>query len=155
MAILGLSLANTAHATGGGPSRGIYLMLGGPLAGSTKDGFVLGGELSVVCLECFRDNPLSRMVKDPWWGGLYVDAVAGPSGGPIRVSVGPEFGFAFFGADAGAVFEKGSGGVGVTARALLTLAFVTGYARGIYQPEPGLSGEFGVLLKLPVINFMN
>ncbi len=113
-----------------------------PLRGDPS--FVLGGEVSSVV---FASNAV--------WAGGYLDANYHISSDEVRWSVGPELGWAFFGADAGYAMSIREGELrhGAQFRLLLSAAVVSLYGRATWFAQDNfadaLSFEAGLLVKYP------
>jgi hypothetical protein len=132
--------------------KGVFLPVGVNLGGALHpsirggSGFLFGGEVSAVY---HSHDP------HPLWAGGYVDVLRDFGTGSTRFSLGPEFGWAFLGLDAGYLgqIKKGVYHHGVVGRFLLSIGVVTAYARwGHLFDDPAESnfGEFGALLKFPI-----
>ncbi|MCP4136730.1 MAG: hypothetical protein GY754_37520 [bacterium] len=123
--------------------KGMWVLPGINIGGSTGTGFHAGGEISVVNM---YDNDLS-------WAGGYTDFVV--SKDQFRWSIGPEFGFTFVGLDLGflgVVPRDGDSNprAGFTTRLNVTCGLAGVYARynHVFNDESYFEG--GVLLKFPV-----
>jgi hypothetical protein len=132
--------------------KGLFLPvginLGGALHPSIKggSGFLFGGEVSAVY---HSHDP------HPLWAGGYVDVLRDFGAGSTRFSIGPEFGWAFVGIDAGYLgqIRKGVYHHGFVGRFMLSIGLVTAYARWGHlfdDPTERNFGEFGALLKFPI-----
>lgn len=118
--------------------------LGAARGSNAARGIVVGPEISVVN---FEDKHRG------FWFGAYADALYDTGASQLRLSIGPEAGWALLGVDGGLVLGAGNGGThaGVTMRGLLTLGVLAGYVRGgaIFDDKHTSFAEFGVLLKIP------
>ena len=106
--------------------------------------FVLGAETSVVSLG-------NSMV----WYGAYADVVYDFGYQATRVTVGPEFGWAYFGGDGGLAvqFDREGSQFGFAVRPLMTLGVAAAFLRLEHFPGPDSSpglAEVGALLKAPL-----
>lgn len=127
-----------------GPSAGWYMPVGATVALTNhggEAGYAVGGELSIVHF-------------DDVWFGLYADALHDTSRETTRISVGPEFGFAFVGVDAGAIIETGdTTRFGLQGRLMFTAGYIAPYLRvGAISEDAGNTSftEAGILFKLPL-----
>ncbi len=135
-------MPRTAEAQGVSP--GYYLPTG--LTASTalhrtgKVGGFVGGEMSLVYF------------KEYWYGG-YFDAGYDFGIKRTRISLGPEFGFEYYGADAGLLLEQQATGwgKGFVVRGVASVAVVAIYARygQILTGDQDIFCEVGVLIKMP------
>lgn len=148
LALLAVSASPApTHADAFPAPRGWYvpvgINLGGALHHSLPDGFLFGGEASVVHID-----------EGAVWAGGYVDGLWDFGADQFRFSVGPEVGVAFLGFDAGymgMVAADDSYHHGFVARGMLSLGLLALYGRygRTFDPGAGL-GELGVLLKFPI-----
>jgi hypothetical protein len=146
-----------AHADRYFDFRGLWLMMGASAGYSfarDADGGAFGGEVSVVKLGDRRQGQ-----ELSWFGGyLEAEHQSGPDA--TRLSIGPEIGRDFYGADAGYVVDFGGDDTGtrhgLSVRGFLSVGVLSVYARfetlfggrGDAGAEP--FGEVGVLAKLPI-----
>ncbi len=117
-------------------------------------GAILGLEASFVLMVTASDKYFS---VPTFWGGAYVDGLFDTGASRGRFSIGPEFGYEFFGLDAGVVAQVGGGVVraGGCIRPMLTVSLITIYVRGTFvpsDPEVDQTTEIGLLLKWPLSN---
>jgi hypothetical protein len=116
-------------------------------------GSVIGAEVSAVVAT------VDRVASIPFdvgaWKGGYADVLWDTGSDRVRMSLGPEIGWAFFGLDGGPLLQIGGGAVhpGFATRVLVTLGFVSTYVRmggvaGDHSAQPFT--EFGALLKYPI-----
>jgi len=160
---VGCSLApRGAHAGG---ELGLHLHTGVNLGRSiydeAGDGFVFGGETSLVLLHLAEgdhdhdgDAPGIPMFGTPTWVGIYGDVLRDTGSNTTRMSIGPEFGRELIGVDGGLLVQLGDQRRwGVTVRPVVTFGVVALYGRWGHflddQPQPDLV-EAGFLLKLPL-----
>jgi hypothetical protein len=128
----------------------VILLLGGLDLGAAlhpdRTGLLIGGEASVPYFDMNR----------ALWGGLYVDTAYDTANSSTRLSLGPEFGWMYFGGDAGFVHQFNGDGAeggsrnGIAVRPCLTIAIATLYFRHVefLDDQPGSSiNEFGLLIK--------
>ena len=103
--------------------------------------YYLGGEVSVV-----------RQFREFAWLGAYLDGVYDFGRQHTRLSIGPEVGWSALGLDGGYLVALDGSGArsGLTVRPMLTMGYVTGYARLSHLFEGATWLEAGVLLKYPV-----
>jgi len=133
--------------------EGIYapvgVNLGAALRGEGDNGFLLGGELSLVRLwPELHDMPMVIL-------GGYGDFVHDFGSDTRRLSFGPEFGAYLMGIDLGPVFEWAPerSDVGGRARFFGSLGAVTLYVGEGYvftRSTARFSTELGLLLKFPI-----
>jgi hypothetical protein len=143
--LLGFLLWMPRAAEAQGVSPGYYLPMG--LTASTalhrtgKVGGFLGGEMSFVYF------------NEYWYGG-YFDAGYDFGIKRSRISLGPEFGFEYYGADAGLLLEQQptGWGKGFVVRGVASMAVVAIYARygQILTGDQDIFFETGILLKWPI-----
>jgi hypothetical protein len=135
------------------PTEGLFVPVGINLGGALHpsieggSGFLFGGEVSLAYYRWGRYGP--------FWGGGYVDVLRDFGAGATRFSTGPEFGWGPIGIDLGYLGQVRSGvySHGFTGRFLLTIVFVTAYARWGHlfdDPRERNFGELGALLKFPI-----
>lgn len=145
---LALPVSARAHGSMDLNLSGVYVPVGVNLGAGLRqdgaDGFLLGGEASLVR---FWADSLA------FFGG-YVDYLHDFGAKTHRLSIGPEIGMLFAGIDAGPVLELGGGQTELGARARLfgSIAFFTiyvGEACRLTTPEARFTTELGVLIKIP------
>ena len=107
------------------------------------DGFLLGGELSLV-----------YMASDQLFVGGFADVNHDFGRDVTRVVIGPEVGWLFFGVDAGLAIEltEPDTRLGVALRPFASfLGFASLYLRvEVFETAPVVIGEVGLLLKFPL-----
>jgi hypothetical protein len=142
LAVIVTAETTSAH---GPPNANVWmpvgLSTGYALHDELPNGALIGAELSVV-----------HITNQAVWYGGYVDYLWDRGSDRQRLSVGPEFGYTYFGIDGGYVLEQGDKlRHGVALRPLLTLAFLAVGFRGVKTFGDGgeTLGEISVLVKLP------
>ena len=127
--------------------KALYLPVGLSVGGAfhhENKGLTLGAEASLAHW------------REGWWMGLYSDILHDFGNERTRLSIGPEFGYGFFGIDGGLLTQLGDDKLytGYQVRGLLTMSVIALYGRGGYLPshptEQGFA-EFGVLFKIPIL----
>lgn len=139
-------VASPARASAHGlPDANIWmpvgLSTGYALHDNGPNGVLLGPELSVV-----------HITNQAVWYGGYTDFVWDLGSDRQRLSIGPEFGYTFFGIDGGYVLEQGGKlRHGVALRPLVTIGILAVGFRGvkIFGDGGEMLGEISVLVKLP------
>lgn len=124
-----------------GPVPAWHLMVGPTFGWSALSeqgsGGYIGGEVS-----------LSKLSSGYWRGG-YVDGLYDFGPGHGFFSLGPQFGWRFFGADAGVALRSTDWTApGFQVRVLLSAGFVSLYGRGIYFSDDPM-GQVGLMFKIP------
>lgn len=109
-------------------------------------GFLLGGEVSVVSV---------NQIDELYWIGGYTDFLWDFGQDKFRMSIGPEFGYGFFGVDAGYLLQFDGEGYdhGFVIRPVLTVGFVAFAVRygHVFGVEKDANfGEVSALLKFPI-----
>jgi hypothetical protein len=161
---IGCSLAPRAARAEG--ELGLHLHTGVNLGRSiydqAGDGFVLGGETSLVLLHSGRqdddgvdhDTPGIPMIGTPTWVGIYGDVLRDTGSDTTRISIGPELGRELIGVDGGLLVQLGDQRRwGFTVRPCLTVGLVALYGRWghLVDDEPRQDVvETGILVKLPL-----
>ncbi|QDG54661.1 hypothetical protein FIV42_29140 [Persicimonas caeni] len=130
------------------PDETVNLLPGPTIGYGWRDGdaggLILGAEVSVAYAN------LDEFV----WAGFYSDLTYDFGGDSLRLSLGPEFGFSFFGFDAGLMVDDIFGGspeLGLSVRPVLSIFGVFSiYSRFTSGNEFATSFELGVTGKFPV-----
>ncbi len=134
--------------------------LGVSINDEADDGFVLGGETSLVLLhfddddQVEHDAPGVPAFGDASWVGMYADVIRDTASDTTRLSLGPELGHELIGIDGGVLAQLGDDRRwGLTVRPALTFGFATLYGRWGHflddRPDPDVV-EGGLLVKLPL-----
>jgi hypothetical protein len=126
---------------------GSYLPTGVALSGTVHRsggwGGYAGAEASLVFVN-----------QNFFWHGAYVDAGYDFANGKSRISLGPEFGWAYVGIDGGVLLQPQSHGwgKGFVVRPLITLSVVALYFRygQVLSVQEDRFAEFGFLFKYPL-----
>ncbi len=151
-ALLALSSPSTARAASTDflPPEQAISLLPGPTIGYSwherdTNGLLLGAELSVAYAH----------LNKGFWAGFYSDVTYDFGGNSLRVSIGPELGWAFFGVDAGLMIDNITGDsprVGFSVRPLLSFfGLATIYGRFTPGDNFATSFELGLIGKLPLL----
>jgi hypothetical protein len=136
--------------------------LGRSIYDQAGDGFVLGGESSLVLLhlgdddgaDVDHDTPGIPMIGTPTWVGIYGDVLRDTGSDTTRISFGPELGHELIGVDGGLLVQLGDQRRwGFTVRPVLTVGVLAIYGRWGHflddEPRPDVV-EAGLLVKLPL-----
>lgn len=130
-----------------GYDGGWYVMGGATGGGSFSPGVgggFVGAEASVARL------------RRGWWYGVYSDAIYDFGQRNMTLTLGPEFGYSFFGVDGGLGLRPAPESglqMGPQFRGLLTVGLVALYARYGFWPEATEHRhvrQFGIMLKIPL-----
>ena len=128
----------------------VGLNLGGAFRPALPNGFVLGGEVSIVHL-WFSTEPTG------FWVGIVGDGAYDFGSDAFRHRLGPEIGwgpigveFAYLGQLREEVYSSGMSFRGVFSMSFLSLYGGFGHLSGRDNVAPADFGEFGALLKVPI-----